>query len=97
MARGGGVGGGDAQRAHGACAVRARLRGEKLPIWASPRSEHRVFFCRRLACNPPTYLQWPSPRFFESPLIKTQSLLLFLTNDWTNALACVGTGHGATR
>ena len=32
------------KRAHGACAVRARLRGEKLPIWASPRSENRVFF-----------------------------------------------------
>ena len=30
--------------ARGARAVRARLRGEKLPIWASPRSENRVFF-----------------------------------------------------
>jgi hypothetical protein len=69
MTRGGGVGGGGAQRARGARAVRARLRGEKLPILASPRSENRVFFCRRLAGNPPTYLQWPSPRFFESPLV----------------------------
>jgi len=68
MTRGGGVGGGGAQRARGARAVRARLRGEKLPIWASPRSENRVLFCRRLAGNPPTYFLWPSPRFFESPL-----------------------------
>ena len=44
MARGGGVGGGGAQRARGARAVRTRFRGDKLPVWASPRSENRVFF-----------------------------------------------------
>ena len=36
------------------------------------------FFCRRLAGNPPTYLQWPSPRFFESPLVFLRFFVVFL-------------------